>query len=341
MDKGDIRLINTIVHIMDSSIGMPVFSDLEIDNGVDLSEFIREHIYKVMSSDEVKKCSFIEGESEVKNTLESFNVGDINFLDMSKDIAEKLYDVMVKNVDIPSADLFINKFEISQRPYLSILKMNYRESFTHNTINDGTNNINSIIRYRSILPTEGQKLSEAAVVNLEDMSILLIEKKYEVNGAKTEYFSKIFLKCNSKLSQKAKLNIVEKAVESVQKEFFSEDEQFEEKMKVKAIIHKEIEEQGELDILNVSQKIFENKVNLKEKFIEKIEKYNIKEDEVIKPKAETLIKKYEKQHLTTDTGIEIKIPMEQYNSTDNIEFITGEDGTISVLIKNIGKITSK
>ena len=55
---GDIRLINTIVHIMDSSIGMPVFSDLEIDNGVDLSEFIREHIYKVMSSDEVKKCSF-------------------------------------------------------------------------------------------------------------------------------------------------------------------------------------------------------------------------------------------------------------------------------------------
>ena len=43
----------------------------------------------------------------------------------------------------------------------------------------------------------------------------------------------------------------------------------------------------------------------------------------------------------TDTGIEIKIPMEQYNSTDSIEFITNPDGTISVLIKNIGKITSR
>ena len=62
---------------------------------------------------------------------------------------------------------------------------------------------------------------------------------------------------------------------------------------------------------------------------------------VIEPKNETTVKKFAKQHLTTDTGIEIKIPMEQYNSTDNIEFMTNEDGTISVLIKNIGHITSK
>ncbi len=62
---------------------------------------------------------------------------------------------------------------------------------------------------------------------------------------------------------------------------------------------------------------------------------------LIEPKNETTVKKFAKQHLTTDTGIEIKIPMEQYNSTDNIEFMTNEDGTISVLIKNIGHITSK
>ena len=62
---------------------------------------------------------------------------------------------------------------------------------------------------------------------------------------------------------------------------------------------------------------------------------------MIPQKAENTKKKFSKQQLMTDTGIEIKIPMEQYNSTDSIEFITNEDGTISVLIKNIGKITSK
>lgn len=33
--------------------------------------------------------------------------------------------------------------------------------------------------------------------------------------------------------------------------------------------------------------------------------------------------------------------MEQYNSKDAIEFITNPDGTISMLIKNIGNIKSK
>lgn len=51
--------------------------------------------------------------------------------------------------------------------------------------------------------------------------------------------------------------------------------------------------------------------------------------------------KFEKQYLKTDTGIEINIPMEQYQDIDQVEFITNADGTISVLIKNINKIMTK
>ncbi len=43
----------------------------------------------------------------------------------------------------------------------------------------------------------------------------------------------------------------------------------------------------------------------------------------------------------TDTGIEIKIPMEQYRDPGSVEFITNEDGTVSVYIKNIGHLTAK
>ena len=52
-------------------------------------------------------------------------------------------------------------------------------------------------------------------------------------------------------------------------------------------------------------------------------------------------RRFEKQHITTDTGIEIKIPMEQYKSGDSVEFITNPDGTISVLLKNVGKIKTR
>ena len=77
-----------------------------------------------------------------------------------------------------------------------------------------------------------------------------------------------------------------------------------------------------------------------EELTEKLEKYHL-EKEVIRPKSENTIKKFRKQHLTTDTGIEITIPMEEYKNPDRVEFLTNPDGTVSVLIKNIGRLRSK
>ena len=73
---------------------------------------------------------------------------------------------------------------------------------------------------------------------------------------------------------------------------------------------------------------------------EKLEKYNM-EKEVVRPKSEATIKKFQKQPLTTDTGIEITIPMEEYKDPEKVEFITNPDGTISVLIKNIGHLSTR
>ena len=59
------------------------------------------------------------------------------------------------------------------------------------------------------------------------------------------------------------------------------------------------------------------------------------------PTSDATVRKYEKQCLKTDTGIELKIPMEQYQNPEQVQFITGEDGTISVLLKNIGHIITR
>ena len=70
-------------------------------------------------------------------------------------------------------------------------------------------------------------------------------------------------------------------------------------------------------------------------------KKNNQTKETIIPQSKTTTRKLEKQHLTLDSGIEIKIPMELYNNEDDIEFITNEDGTMSMIIKNINNIVSK
>lgn len=336
MDKGSIRIENAIVHILDSKLGMPVLSDGILEYGSEFAEFLKEHIFRSLTSDEAKKCRFME-ESEVFDCLKN----ETDFIEKSKKIGECLYEIMSSNIDIPSADLIFADFSINEIPMCAILKMNYKTSYTHITAAGEEGNINGLTVNRSILPTQTQKLSEAAIVNLEDYTIRLLEKKYEVNGTKTNYFSELFMKCTTRMSQKTKLDIVTKAVEQVQQEYIDENRQFEEKMKTKSIIHDEIINNGSLSIPEVSEKIFANNPQMKEKFNEKIEKYHIPENEPIAINNEATTRKFTKQSLVTDTGIEIKIPMEQYNSTENIEFITNEDGTISVLIKNISNITSK
>lgn len=339
MVKEDIRIKKVIVHILDSTIGMPVLSDAELDFGSEFADFLKEHIAKISAGDDGKISQFYKGESEVYKMLVQY--GDDFFVDISKDMADLLYSIMNSNIDIPPADLVVVRFRYGEDEYLALLKMNYKAQYTHRTLaSEEGGNTNEIIRHKSILPSESQRLSEAAIIRLEDLSVQVIEKKYEVNGEKTNYFSYLFLKCASHMSHKSKLSIVTKAVESVQKEAYDEFTQFEAQMKAKSIIQEELQENGGFVVEELADKIFEEKPELKVAFQDKMEKYDIVKEEIL-PQSEATTRKYQKQHLYTDTGIEIKIPMEQYKNPGSVEFITNPDGTVSVLIKNIEHLEAR
>ena len=340
MNKEDIRIRNVIVHIMDPTIGMPVLSDTELEYGSEIAEFLKEHIVKISSGDDAKECRFYKEESEIYRMLNSYS--DEDFVAVSKEIAGLLYDIMSGNIDIPPADLMVVRFREGEEEYLALLKMNYKAFYTHRTMaaGDGEGNSNEIIRHKSILPSESQRLTEAAVIRLNDLALQVIERKYEVNGEKTNYFSFLFLKCSAHMSHKSKLAIVSRAVESVQKEGFDETERFEKQMRAKSIIQEEMEEKGGFVVEELAEKIFEQEPELKVAFQDKMEKYDMVKEE-IQPRSDNTVRKYQSQHLYTDTGIEIKIPMEQYKNPQSVEFITNPDGTISVLIKNIEHLEAK
>lgn len=336
MDKEDIKINKAIVHILDSTIPLPVLSDVVLEHGSEFHDFLRSHIYKVLFSDDSKNCRFNTEESDVYKCIKLYN--DENFITTSKNLAGMLFTIMNANIDILPADLLVVSYSVEGEESLALLKMNYKTSYTHMTQQHVKGNNNDIILQKALLPSEGQKLSEAVIIHLKDESIRILEKKYEINGQKVNYLSTLFLKCQTKLSQKTKLNIVTKALEDINKKYY--EDQFDKQMEIKSVINQELLEQGAIHIEAVTDKIFKERVELKEEFKEKLEKYNIMEEEVV-PQNKQTTKKFTKQHLTTDTGIEIKIPMEQYDNTDNVEFITNTDGSISILIKNIGSITSK
>ena len=336
--KEEIRIEQAVVHILDSSLGMPVLSDNALDLGSDFADFLKTHIFRIDGSDEVRSCTF-EEDSAVYALVQEWKTED--FLETSRKLAQELYTIMSQNIDIPPADLLAVEYTVEKHRYLALLKMNYKTYYTHLTNADPWGNNNEIIKQKAILPGETQKLSEAALLDLgAPQYVRVLEKKYEVNGVKTNYFSKLFLHCAGSLSSKSKLAIVNKAVAEVQKKYFHESEQFEVRMETKSILNEELTSQGGFQVPQVVDKIFKDHPQMKEEVKEKLEKYHL-EEASIEPQNPATTKKFTTQHLLTDTGIELKIPMEEYNNKDRIEFITNPDGTISVLIKNVGSIESR
>jgi len=336
--KEAIRIEKVIVHILDALSGLPALSDTPLEFGSELADFLKEHISNIMSKDDVKECDFYQQESQVYHMMIQY--AKEHFVEISKDLANGLYTIMNANVDIPSADLFVVQFRCDEITYLGILKMNYKESYTHRTAQSEEGNANQIIRHKAILPSEKQRLTEAAVIRLNDYKIFLIEKKYEVNGEKLNYFSQLFLKCHGNMSHKSKLSCVVKAVDHVQEEFVQDDKRYEEALRAKEIIGQELIEQGGFIVEDLAEKLFQENVAMKTAFQDKIEQYDLVKQEV-SPKNEGTVKKYQTQVLTTDSGIEIKIPMADYQNPGKVEFITNQDGSVSVLIRNIGHLRAR
>ena len=336
--KEEIRIIQMIVHILDATVGMPVLSDTLLEYGSDFGDFVREHIGRISGGDEAKECEFYQKESEIYQLLNS-GIED-NFIFLSKEIAGRLYALMNSNIDIPSADLLVVHFTCGQGEYLALLKMNFKAGYTHRTLSREEGNVNDIISYKAVLPTQSQRLTEAAVIDLQSLKLWVVEKKYEVNGEKTNYFSYLFLKCSSQLSHKSKLSIVTKAIDKVQREGLEEWKTYEAQLQAKSIIQEELAQKGGFVVEELADRVFEEQADLRNAFQEQMEKYDMVRQEVT-PQSEATVRKYQKQHLMTNTGIEIKIPMEQYRDTRSVEFITNEDGTISLLIKNIEHLEAR
>ena len=59
-NKEEIRVGQVIVHILDSTVGMPVLSDTVLDYGSDFADFIKAHIFKTDNSDDIRRCVFEE-----------------------------------------------------------------------------------------------------------------------------------------------------------------------------------------------------------------------------------------------------------------------------------------
>jgi hypothetical protein len=333
--KEEINIEKMIVHILDTNLSIPVLSMDEMTHNYEIKDFFINHIVKVINDDSIKTCIFNEDHNMFYSYLQDFINDKCKFIDFTTNVSSQLFNIMSANIDIPSCDLAIIIFTCRNDKYISILKMNYLHTYIHYTDYDSDVNVNTIIKHKTTLPSPSQRINEAIIINLNTLDINILEKKYEIDGLKEFYLSKYFLKCGTKLSSKEQYNIVKKTTDSIAKKYFDED--IEKKMEIKQELYNNIEESGEIDLNKFANEVFDSNISLKDEFIETLEKKGL-EEPLVQLTEKTITRSFDKQKIKTDSGIEIKIPIEIYNDPNNVEFITNPDGKISIVIKNINKI---
>jgi hypothetical protein len=317
---------------------MPVLSkgELEINDG--LKDYFAKHIDRIMDDSNIKKAEFTGPENNILSLCKMLNERETDFLSITSEMANSLFALMQKHIDIPSADLVCCLVEVNGQKHIGILKLNYKTGFTHWVDNASEGGINTIIRYQTLLPQEGQKIDECILINLIDYSICVIEKQYEINGEKEYYLTKYYLQCNCDLSNNAKLKILDKVAKDINKKYFDED--FEKAIKLKKAVADSLEEKEAIHIEHIAERIYDKNIEVKNEYMEEIKKAGLCENEITL--SDKLVeKKFRIQKIKTDTGIEINFPLEYADKQDKIEFVNNSDGTIAIIIKNIGKIVNR
>ena len=326
----EIIIHQAILHVLDTTLDAPVLSGGGMELTAEKTAYLQNHIEKLLASDEIRQCRPLP-DSAFRNELEH----NQDFIDLSCRIAGVLFDYMHAHTTIPGADLAVVDFTRDGAPWLGILKLNYKNGYTHYTETVEGAPVNSIIQQRACLPTQSGKVEEGALVNLTDYSMRLLEKKYDIDGHKEFYLSSVVFQYTQAEPEKKKLQAIQEAAAQAVKDAY-EDEPHADAQVAMLIANQAADNDNQVSVEQVRQQLAEEYPMAAVPFDDYVEKSEVLE-EAAAPVTVTpaRIRRMESRSIRTANGIEVKIPTELLNSDSELEFLHDPDGSVSLLIKNV------
>ena len=326
----EIIIHQAILHVLDTTLDAPVLSGGGMELTAEKTAYLQYHIEKLLASDEIRQCRPLP-DSAFRNELEH----NQDFIDLSCRIAGVLFDYMHAHTTIPGADLAVVDFTRDGAPWLGILKLNYKNGYTHYTETVEGAPVNSIIQQRACLPTQSGKVEEGALVNLTDYSMRLLEKKYDIDGHKEFYLSSVVFQYTQAEPEKKKLQAIQEAAAQAVKDAY-EDEPHADAQVAMLIANQAADNDNQVSVEQVRQQLAEEYPLATVPFDDYVEKSEVLE-EAAAPVTVTpaRIRRMESRSIRTANGIEVKIPTELLNSDSELEFLHDPDGSVSLLIKNV------
>ncbi|HEM5984006.1 nucleoid-associated protein [Streptococcus suis] len=323
----DIFVKKAIIHQFSPDDTELVLADQLLTVSPKIEEYLRKKIERVFS-DEAKT-----GQFEADNPFLDFLNEDL--LTSSVKIAGLWKEEFSISENLKTNDLIFIEFERNGVEHFAFLRIALRENLAH----VGSESDSPLKITQNNLPGAGSAPDEALIVNLQTRKYHLIEKRIKHNGAFLNYFSDNLLQVTPAISAKKSIKAVEQTAQKIADNFHQGDFQFQ--SKVKSAIFNHLEEDNELSPEKLADQLFDNNLTARLNFVDQIKEVipdKITFDEIDSSRQ---LKKFENQKLSLSNGIELIVPNSVYEDAESVEFIQNDNGTYSILIKNIEDIKSK
>lgn len=323
----DIYIKKAIIHQFSPDDTELYLADKFLNITPKIEEYLRKKIERVYS-DEAKTGMF-EEDSPFLDLLTD------NLLESSASIANRWKEEFVISENQKTNDLIFIEFSKEGVDHFAFLRIALRETLIHL----GGEVDNPIKLTQNNLPGFGTGADEALVINLQSRKYYLIEKRIKYNGTFLNYFSDALLQVAPKISPKKSIKEIEKTANRIAENFNQDDFQFQ--SKVKSAIFNQLEEKNELSPEELANDLFDSNLTARLSFIDQVKEAipePVRFDEI---DASRQLKKFENQKLSLSNGIELLVPNHVYEDAESVEFIQNDNGTYSILIKNIEDIQSK
>lgn len=328
--------VNTaVLHVFDYASDMTVLSkrSMNLEDTV-IESYVNKQVAKIMKDIGSKKGFFLEESSFLKQ-LEEYSHKVCNFIDFSLHIAHSLEEC-IRNSSTGAYDVLFVDYLYEDVPYVALMILDNQMAYSHLTKADGDSVENTIIQQRSVLPNPTKKIRCYAYINRVNNEIHFSDT-LDWNVDDENILQEKVLCCTCEKSKQEILTEVDEVVKEVAVKADTNPTLL--LSKYKNYMKESIAEEMPVTTEDLAANVFNESEEMQNAFISTSLEHELpKEVEMPKQYAQ---RKLKNQKIKTDTGIELTFPTEYSENSHFIEFVNKPDGTISIEIKNVGKITNK
>ncbi|AWN20775.1 nucleoid-associated protein [Streptococcus sobrinus] len=323
----DLYLKKIIIHQFSPDDTEIAFADKPLTLTPSLDDYFRKKLSKVFTADAKRGVFGPENDFLA-------NLGD-DLLESSRKIAQLWKEEFVISEDQKTNDLIFIQFDKEGQEHFAFLRVVLKENLAH-ILGDDEQPLKVT---QNNFPPAAQTPDEALVINRQSKQYYLIEKRIKHNGSFANYFSENLLKVKPEQSVNKSIKQLEKTAQKVADDFNKDDFNFQSKMK--SAIFKNLEEDQELSPEKLANQLFDDNLTARLTFVDQLKESIPEPIPVADVDVSRQSKKLESQKLSLSNGIELIVPNGVYQDAESVEFIQNNDGTYSILIKNIEDIQNK